>query len=234
MSIAARLEQFDGKHVAVLACLSELIQPTPETIRELVAMADNQDAKMQTAATWLLKRFQDRGRTFDESEQLDLMVMLGRVTHWEARLHLLQMLSGWTVPNDRARPLVNILRELLTDDNKFVRAWAYNGLTEVAAQHPSYRGAVNELLSHAAEREAPAVKARIRNIRKRARWTTVPAMCAAATLVCALFTMSAGCAAVSSDLMHGHGVPAAGPSDAGRFVKIDEPEPMLDQPINQS
>ena len=93
---------------------------------------------------------------------LDLTVT---ATHWEASLHLLQMLPGWPIPRGKTKRLAKRLRENLEADNKFVRAWCYNGLFELARQHGEFRDEVSQLLDQAEQTEAASVKARIRKIR---------------------------------------------------------------------
>lgn len=59
------------------------------------------------------------------------------------------------------------LRNCLISDNKFVRAWAYNGFYELALQYPAYKTEVKKFLDMAMKDEAASVKARVRNILKR-------------------------------------------------------------------
>ncbi len=59
------------------------------------------------------------------------------------------------------------LRQCLTDGNKFVRAWAYNGFYEISVQYPEYKKETKLFFEMAMRDEAPSVKARIRNIMKK-------------------------------------------------------------------
>ncbi len=58
------------------------------------------------------------------------------------------------------------MRKCLEDDNKFVRAWAYNGFYELAKQYPEYRTEAGQLFEMALRDEAASVKARVRNVMK--------------------------------------------------------------------
>ncbi len=54
----------------------------------------------------------------------------------------------------------------LTDHNKFVRAWSYNGFFELSRQHSEYLDETKQFFQMTMRDEAPSVKARIRNIMK--------------------------------------------------------------------
>ena len=71
-----------------------------------------------------------------------------------------------TIAENQTEKLYYHLRHCLSDTNKFVRAWSYNGLAELAKQYPQYRGEVKQLfeLAQNDDSEAASVKARIRNI----------------------------------------------------------------------
>ena len=58
------------------------------------------------------------------------------------------------------------MRHNLTATNKFVRAWSYNGLYELARRDPVYLPEVEQIFELALRDEAPSVKARIRNLQK--------------------------------------------------------------------
>ena len=52
----------------------------------------------------------------------------------------------------------------MVENNKLVRAWAYNGFYEISRQYPEYKEETKKLFAMAMKDEAPSVKARIRNI----------------------------------------------------------------------
>ena len=87
--------------------------------------------------------------------------------HWECKLHVLQCLPYLEIPESESASLERFLDACLESDNKFVRAWAYNGFSELSLRFPRYRERVDGLLARAATSEAASVRARIRNILKR-------------------------------------------------------------------
>ena len=170
MNILTELQAFDGKHTDVLEHLASLLPPEASVIQTLSEIAESEDLKLQTAATWLLKKFQGTGASFSELQVTGFVRLLEQMTGWEAKLHLLQMLSGLGIPTQCKASLYRLLKEYLTADKKLVRAWAYNGLFVLAEQHPEYRPEVSQLLSMAQQDESASVKARLRNMLKVAKW----------------------------------------------------------------
>lgn len=172
MDLARELAAFDGKQTDPLEALAETLSPDAAVIAELIALAGRGDAKLQTAATWLLKRLQEDGYSFSEEQTEALLDLLEQVDAWEPRLHLLQMLPAWTLPEDRSQILHRLFLGpvFLQSPNKFLRAWTYNALAILADQHPAFRKEVAALLRHGAEDEAASVRARIRNAVKDRPW----------------------------------------------------------------
>lgn len=174
MDLMAELAAFDGRHTDVLEALAARLEPDETVVHELIRIAGAENDAMQSPATWLLKRFQDRGHAFSTAEVTALLDLLEHVGDWEAKLHLLQTLSSLPIPKGRETTLRDLLvgDGFLSNPNKFVRAWSYNGLAALASQHAAFRPAVAKRLKAAVTDEAPSVRARIRNILKSADWAT--------------------------------------------------------------
>ncbi|XOV79047.1 MAG: hypothetical protein ACFHVJ_19325 [Aestuariibacter sp.] len=118
----------------------------------------------QRSATWLLKHYleNDQGITAEQTKRV--VDTLRDYSHWEAQLHILQSfqyLDLHLVNKDRC---YNTLHRLLQNKNKFVRAWAYNGLHLLAKAFPEYQEMAREFLEMALRDEAPSVTARIKKI----------------------------------------------------------------------
>ncbi len=177
MDIAAELAAFDGRHTDVLEELAGRLSPTPEVIDALCALAGNEDPDLQSAATWILKRLQDDGATLAQAQIDALLDVLGRAASWDAKLHLLQMLSRWEVPDSAAGALFRTIQgdAYLFASNTFVRAWSYNGLAALAESHPDLREEAAALLAAGERDDAASVRARIRNIAKQMDWVRLAA-----------------------------------------------------------
>ena len=130
------------------------------------------EVEFEVANSWLLKRYIEEGNQPPPDKQELILALLPMVTHWEARLHLLQILPKIFIAKAHAASTRIFLLQLVTEKNKFLRAWAYNGLYHLQACHPVYKREVLELLNSVYPDEAPAVKSRIRNILGKNEWQT--------------------------------------------------------------
>ncbi len=170
MNVSEQLRQFDGKHIEPLEAVASQLVTREGSVDELLALSDSDDAKIQTASTWILKWLHERHVPLSRSQTQQVLRMLRDVTQWEAKLHLLQMLAGLKIPSRNVDSLHRFLREQLFDDNKLVRAWSYNGLFVLGDQHGRFRTEVGELLKKAQHDPAASVRARVRQICKTSSW----------------------------------------------------------------
>jgi hypothetical protein len=160
MSFESDVRGWDGKSAAAIEQVYTRASSEPTFVPDMMALIREPDA--QLGASWLLKKHLENGNEIKATEAASLFQSLHRLKHWEARLHVLQCLSRIRVPSRFRRKTETFLRSCLEEENKFVRAWAYSGLYELAAQFPQYRVEVGELLEAALDSEAASVKARVR------------------------------------------------------------------------
>lgn len=131
----------------------------------MTLVADKEE-NIQTGATWLLKRLAENHVRFKSEHLIALFGSLSELTHWLSKLHVCQMLQYVTIPEESERNVTWFLERNLWDENKFLRAWSYNGFYELARQHGEYIAYALEQLERGEADKAASVKARIRNIRK--------------------------------------------------------------------
>jgi len=123
--------------------------------------------ELQKGATWLLKRHLEQGQKLNANTCTALFKLLPKQEHWESKLHILQCLPYLQIGKAAKKNVEAFLRKCLVDDNKFLRAWAYNGFYEISLQYPEYKEEAKQFFEMAMRDEAPSVKARIRNIMKK-------------------------------------------------------------------
>ena len=111
----------------------------------------------------MIKRALERGDSVPDLSD-EILRLLPAVDEWQARLHVLQSIRFLRISGRAKEGLRADLLRLLQDGNKFVRAWAYDGLHRLGSQHPEFAEEAEALLLEALELEAPSVKARIRNL----------------------------------------------------------------------
>ena len=166
MSIREELESFDGKHTDVLERILSRHRPTNSLIEGLVLLVADQEPNIQTGATWLLKRLAEKHVQFKQAHLIALFGSLSELTHWLSKLQVCQMLPYLMIPKESESSLIWFLERNLYDENKFLRAWSYNGFYELARQHNEYIDYAIEQLERGETDKAASVKARIRNIQK--------------------------------------------------------------------
>lgn len=170
MDLAARLNSFDGKHVAELEEVARQLPPEPAVIELLCSLSRESSSRLQTAATWILKRFHDDGFAYSTAQAGRLADLLQDCSHWEARLHLLQILPSWRLSKARGKRLIPLLTSLLDDSNKFIRAWSYHAVACLADRDPTGRELACRLIEQGQRDAAASVRARIRNTVKQYPW----------------------------------------------------------------
>ena len=165
VALDALLHQSERFDAAVLDRIAADYPADTDVLLHLVHLAESGEARAQIAGTGLLKRYQERGAKFSSAVVARLLDLLSSAQHWEAALHLLQMLPHLPmIPLSQADALCDSLRDLARHSNKFVRAWAYGGLHRLAQLYPEYRGEISPLLDEAAHREPASVRARLRQL----------------------------------------------------------------------
>jgi hypothetical protein len=166
MSIREELKLFDGKHTAVLERVLSGPRPTNSLIKSLVLLVADKEPRIQTGATWLLKRLAENQAEFKTGHLIALFGSLPELTHWISKLHVCQMLQYVVIPEESAKSITWFLERNLDDENKFLRAWSYNGFYVLARQHERYFDYAMEQIERGETEKAASVKARIRKIQR--------------------------------------------------------------------
>lgn len=129
---------------------------------QVVDLIDDPD--LERGATWLLKHhFDVGGEPLNDRLVRSTLAAVQGLDHWEAKLHILQIMSRLPVAEDQLDDVEAFVDECLSGDKKFVRAWAYSAFRDLAVQHPHLRGEATRLLDQALENEtAGSVLSRVR------------------------------------------------------------------------
>ncbi len=162
MPLLKSLEKWDGRQTALL---EKIYQTEDDLIKKLLCLLNKGD-KVQIAATWLLKKHLEEQGSITKKQILQIYQQIDIFTSWQSKLHILQSMPYMAIPKTVKPKIAQFLHQHLTDTNKLIRAWSYNGLFLLSQQYPEYQKDVNAMLDMALRDEAASVKARIRNIRK--------------------------------------------------------------------
>ncbi len=165
MSTKLEIGQWDGKSINDIGDIYDRHCHDPTFISEMITLVS--DVSLQKGATWLIKRYLENENQIGKSEIISIFQKLELIEQWESKLHILQILSYMPIGRPQKKLVEVFLRDCLAGDNKFVRAWAYNGFYELAMQYPEHKKETRQFFEMAMRDEAPSVKSRIRNIMKK-------------------------------------------------------------------
>ncbi|WPP53048.1 hypothetical protein [Catalinimonas niigatensis] len=152
----------EEQQVATLKSIYRQQQGREYFVRDLLSLLGMET--YQKAASWLLKHHIEQGNALTDQEMWVLAENMQPTYGWESRLHLLQILPFITIPPDAQLRVEDFVRASLSSANKFVRAWAIQGLYELSHGRPDLQREVSFLCEKAMQTEAPSVKARVRKI----------------------------------------------------------------------
>ena len=165
MSLELEIGSWDGKSSSDIDAIYTRHCEEDSFVSKMIELSHKVD--LQKGSTWLLKRHLEEGQKLEANKCAVLFKLLPKLKHWESMLHILQCLPYIKIGRAEVKNVEAFIRKCLTDDNKFVRAWAYNGFYEISIQYPEYREETKQFFEMAMRDEAPSVKARIRNIMKK-------------------------------------------------------------------
>jgi len=162
MVLAQDIEHWDGKSSSDFESTYYSYCDDATFTADLISLVKKES--LQNGATWLIKQHFENQHSLDAKEIADIYTLLPTLVPWEAKLHILQCIPHMPIGVTEKRRVEIFLRQCLTDTNKFIRAWAYNGFYEISLQYPEYKIETQQFFEMAMRDEAPSVKARIRNI----------------------------------------------------------------------
>ena len=156
------VESCSSALVKELASIHERYCAIPDYLIRLVSLVGS--GRSQVEATWLIKRQLETNQTPDSGTSAEILGLLMLDADWQAHLHLLQCIGLLDLSQAPIAALRETVLAKLKSPNKFIRAWAYDGLFRLAQlEHPD-AAADLQRISDAAHNESPAVRARIRKL----------------------------------------------------------------------
>ena len=165
MNLEQEISGWDGKSSSDIAAIYIQYGGANYFVSEIIELSKRTD--LQKGTTWLLKHHLENSGELKANECTSLLRLLPELQHWETRLHMLQCLPCMNINSEETRIVEMFLRNGIVDNNKFIRAWAYNGFYELARQYLEYKEETSRIFEMAMRDEAPSIKARIRNIMKK-------------------------------------------------------------------
>jgi hypothetical protein len=164
LSLQKKIQAWNGKSADDIKAVYDSYHAQSNFADTIIKLA--KDNAYQKGATWLLKAWLESGNKLESDQIKTIYSTLNGLEHWESKLHVLQSIPFMPIEKAERKKIETFLRETLTDPNKLLRAWSYNGFYELATQHSEYLNETKQIFEMAMRDEAASVKARIRNIMK--------------------------------------------------------------------
>ena len=165
MSIESEIREWDGKSADDIRAIHHRHGKSKNYVDQLVKLFQN--SEVRTGATWLLKAALESGHAISRNHISRVYMSLGKLDCWEQKLHVLQCIEFMPIESKHKNDLAGFLQRCLTDENKFVRAWAYSGYYYLAKQHQEFQEAAAQFFEIALRDEAASIKARVRKVVKK-------------------------------------------------------------------
>ena len=90
MSLKNEISQWDGKSADEINRIFNLHCDRSGFIADLLGLIKTDE--YQQGATWLLKAWLEKGKSFDSKQSAKVLTLLPSLTHWQSKLHVLQCL----------------------------------------------------------------------------------------------------------------------------------------------
>lgn len=154
------LKSWDKKSAQDITAIYKRFSDEQTFTLTLIAVLDKQDYQM--AASWLLKHHFESTNIQSMDISIKIYDKVTELIDWQSRLIMLQSMPYLPIPEQSVLKVEAFVRDCLTDLNKFVRAWAYNGFYLLAKKYPSYQAEAVDFLNLGLTDEPASVKVRIK------------------------------------------------------------------------
>ncbi|WP_299499053.1 hypothetical protein [uncultured Roseobacter sp.] len=163
--LVTALRGWDGRSADDITALYTQFHQNPGFVEELVLSC--RAPETERAATWLIKHHLEQSAVqFSKETRQQYYQAARHLTHWEARLHVLQCMDHIAIPPDTVEAVWSFAQAAATSDRKLLQAWGLYGLARIAHQFPDYQPAALEVLAKAAQQHPKgAVAVRLRKAR---------------------------------------------------------------------
>lgn len=163
-----QLRDFDGVAVSILSEARVHCRDMPEYFDELVTLCFDPQSAVANGATWILKAETEDGIRLAPELVERIARSLDRVQSWQAKLHICQSVEGFQPTADQADRFFAWATSLADHPRPFLRAWSLHVRVVLGLKFEKHLRAAQIALAAADDDKAASVRARARQLRKRA------------------------------------------------------------------
>ncbi len=127
-------------------------------------LSDNQEAAH--VVSWILKRYTEDGGELSSSQVNQLTTFFASDRDWQSELMFLQTLPNIELTDNDYDNVDKLVKRSINAENKFVKAWAYQGMYELVKLNPELVAELEFYCDKALRNEEGAVAARVRKIKR--------------------------------------------------------------------
>lgn len=164
--LRARLEEFDGKAVSLLAEAQAACRCERGFMSELVGLISGSELNVSAGASWILKDELENGATLGADDVAQLLDGLDRVEAWQAQLHLCQCLEYVDISEGEALDISAWAYGYEAADRPFLRAWSLHLRVVLSRRFAALESDGAAALVAGEADTAASVRARVRHLRR--------------------------------------------------------------------
>jgi len=157
----------DRRSIADSKKARALVEANPPLATELVRLTKDEDWLVTQRAIDLLEKLAHDHPEWIAPHKRVFIGPLAASDKWEIRLQVVRALPLFKWTPAQMKRVEAILLENVSFPQTFVRAWALDGLAQIAAGRPRLKPTVAKYLREFERSPSKALQARARNIRKR-------------------------------------------------------------------
>jgi hypothetical protein len=158
----------DRRSVGRVAEVVDLLRSQPRRAAELIPLLWDEDPAIRMRAADALEKLSREQPLLLAPFLSELLGLMAETTQQELRWHLAQMAPRMSLTSQQRRRAMAILEDYLSDRSSIVKTCAMQGLWELSLLELSLRPAVIETIRQLTRSGTPAMRARGRNLLKRA------------------------------------------------------------------
>ncbi len=163
IDLEEKLRRWDGKHTNYLIAIYQQ-QVYDSAFVDAIIQLYLKHIELQSATTWIIKHFVDNGNKLNQAQIDKILSEVNMLEHWEAQLHILQLIPQFQVSTKNAESVEPFVREKLTSEKKFVKAAAYEAYYEIVKVYTALANEFRILCEEALANESASVRAKVRKI----------------------------------------------------------------------
>ncbi len=164
-----RLLEYDGIAVSIPSEARITCREEAGFQKELLNLCFDERTAVADGATWILKAELEDGWELPADLTEYLVASLEKLHSWQAILHLCQIVEFLHLTPAQATLFMKWARGYADYNRPFVRAWALHARVVLGRSFEEHRDEAEQALANAEKDPAASVRARARNLRKKAK-----------------------------------------------------------------